>query len=95
VVATQVVEAGVDLGFLVAYWAIGPLDRIVQTAARCSHQGCLQNRKVVIFEPAEGSSPQGLYNTGLEVAAPALYPRPFTTRQSAANTFSLCPATSS
>lgn len=54
VVATQCIEAGVDLDFDVMYRSLAPLEAIVQAAGRCNRNGnCPGGGKLIVFEPTE------------------------------------------
>ena len=54
VVATQCIEAGVDLDFDRMYRALAPLEAVIQAAGRCNRNGrCPQGGQVVVFEPGE------------------------------------------
>jgi CRISPR-associated endonuclease/helicase Cas3 len=61
-VSTQLIEAGVDVDFPIAYRALGPLDSIIQTAGRCNREGRhAEPRPVIIFRPVEMRLPPGAY----------------------------------
>ena len=54
VVATQCIEAGIDLDFDAMYRALAPLESIVQAAGRCNRNGRRSvPGEVVVFEPDE------------------------------------------
>ena len=75
VVATQLVEAGVDLDFPAVWRAMGPLEAIAQAAGRCDREGILTVAagqpagRVVVFVPEDGKTPPGAYKEATERTA--------------------------
>ncbi len=67
-VATQCVEAGVDLDFPVLYRALAPLESVIQAAGRCNRNGAAPTGRVTVFVPkAEGALyPDAWYQRGAE-----------------------------
>ncbi|MEJ1408838.1 MAG: CRISPR-associated helicase Cas3' [Candidatus Sedimenticola sp. (ex Thyasira tokunagai)] len=61
VVATQLIEAGVDVDFPVVFRALAGLDSIAQAAGRCNREGRRDSAVTWIFtpDPAEHSIPRG------------------------------------
>ena len=54
-VSTQLIEAGVDVDFPIAFRALGPLDSLIQTAGRCNREGRHSNPcSVIVFRPQDG-----------------------------------------
>jgi CRISPR-associated endonuclease/helicase Cas3 len=66
-VATQLVEAGVDLDFAVVYRALAGLDSLAQAAGRCNREGKLTTPgRLKVFQ-AETNPPPGILVQALEV----------------------------
>jgi CRISPR-associated helicase Cas3/CRISPR-associated endonuclease Cas3-HD len=73
-VATQCVEAGVDLDSPVVYRAVGPLEAIAQGAGRCNRSGRLREAgEVIVFLPEDEAYPPGVYRQAAQVTKALLY----------------------
>jgi CRISPR-associated endonuclease/helicase Cas3 len=66
-VATQLIEAGVDIDFPVVFRTLAGLDSVAQAAGRCNREGKLERGELVVFR-AETKPPPGLLRIGLESA---------------------------
>jgi CRISPR-associated helicase Cas3 len=71
-VATQCVEAGVDLDFPAVFRALGPLDSIAQAAGRCNRNGKIEAGTLRVFVPEDGGSPPGVYQQATDLTAALL-----------------------
>lgn len=73
VVSTQLIEAGVDLDFPIAFRALGPLDSIVQVAGRADREGLLTAAaggpagQLVVFRPLDHRLPPNEYENATGV----------------------------
>jgi CRISPR-associated endonuclease/helicase Cas3 len=59
-VATSLIEAGVDVDFPEVWRAAAGLDSIAQAAGRCNREGRLDMGRTVVFVPAEAKPPRVL-----------------------------------
>jgi len=66
-VATQCVEAGVDLDFPAAFRAMGPLDAIAQAAGRCNRNGKVEAGVLRVFIPEDAGYPPGVYGQAADL----------------------------
>ena len=67
-IATQCVEAGVDLDFPAVYRALAPLEAIAQAAGRCNRHGLGEPGELVVFKPLDSGR---LYPPGYDAAVQA------------------------
>jgi len=65
-VATQLVEAGVDIDFPVVYRALAGLDSIAQAAGRCNREWLAPEGQVHVFR-APTQPPQGVLRAGAQI----------------------------
>jgi len=76
-VSTQLIEAGVDVDFPIAFRALGPLDSIIQTAGRCNREGRQAHPcPVIVFRPEDDATPPGAYRTAAAKTAEFLARHP-------------------
>jgi len=67
-IATQCIEAGVDVDFPLVWRAYGPLDAIIQAAGRCNREGKLEVLgQAHVFTPEDEGFPPGGYQQAAQI----------------------------
>ncbi|MDK3161106.1 CRISPR-associated helicase Cas3' [Kamptonema cortianum] len=66
-IATQCVEAGVDLDFRCVYRAWAPLDSVAQAAGRCNRNGKEELGNFIVFTPEDEGFPDGSYRQATQI----------------------------
>jgi len=66
-ISTQIVEAGVDLDFPVAFRAVAPMTAIAQVAGRVNRHGFRPEGVLYVVDPADGGTPPDEYRIGCNV----------------------------
>lgn len=76
-IATQCIEAGVDIDFPVVMRAVGPMDSVAQAAGRCNRHGKLPFGRFIVFHTDDEKSlyPDSAYAQASSVAAALLAQR--------------------
>jgi CRISPR-associated endonuclease/helicase Cas3 len=67
VVATQVIEAGIDVDFPVGLRAFGPMPAIAQVAGRVNRAGRTPGARLVLVDPADGHVPPDEYRVATDI----------------------------
>lgn len=76
-VATQCIEAGVDVDFPEVWRAFAPLDALIQAAGRCNRNGFrAEGGRMVVFAPGENRFPDRSYEQAAQATATLLNLRP-------------------
>ncbi|WXH30130.1 hypothetical protein WA016_04100 [Myxococcus stipitatus] len=75
-VATQLVEAGVDLDFRVVYRSMAGLDALAQAAGRCNREGLLDGLGELRIYEAETAPPVGVLRAAVDVTRALRVQRP-------------------
>lgn len=71
-VATSLIEAGVDVDFPEVWRAVAGIDQIAQAAGRCNREGRRECGRVVVFEPEEIHKPPRALQAFWQAARPVL-----------------------